>query len=51
MQVQQILARDLPAVNLWYLDTIVVHNRRLTSIDPTPSGSFAFLETAELKAD
>jgi peptide/nickel transport system substrate-binding protein len=45
---QQILARDLPAINLWYLNTIIVHNRRLTHVVPTPSGSFAFLETAEL---
>jgi peptide/nickel transport system substrate-binding protein len=49
--VQQILARDLPAINLWNLDTIVVHNRRLTQVIPTPSGSFSFLETAELKAE
>ncbi|MGA9070242.1 MAG: ABC transporter substrate-binding protein [Terracidiphilus sp.] len=48
---QQILARDLPAINLWYLDTIVVHNRRLMHVVPTPSGSFAFLETAELRAN
>ncbi len=45
---QQILESDLPAINLWYLDTIVVHNRRLTDVVPTPSGSFTFLETAEL---
>ena len=44
---QQILARDLPAFNLWYRDSIVVHSRRLTAIDPTPSGSFNFLNTAE----
>jgi peptide/nickel transport system substrate-binding protein len=50
LQAQQTLARDLPAFNLWFLDTIVVHNRRLTHVEPTPSGSFAFLETAELKA-
>jgi peptide/nickel transport system substrate-binding protein len=48
VEAQQILARDLPAINLWYLDTIVVHNRRLTNVVPTPSGSYAFLETAEL---
>jgi peptide/nickel transport system substrate-binding protein len=47
VQAQQILAHDLPAINLWYRDTIVVHNRRLTHIAPTPSGSYAFLETAE----
>jgi peptide/nickel transport system substrate-binding protein len=48
VEVQQILARDLPAINLWYPDTIVVHNRRLTHVTPTASGSYAFLETAEL---
>jgi peptide/nickel transport system substrate-binding protein len=48
VEAQQILARDLPAINLWYRDTVVVHNRRLTHVVPTPSGSFFFLETAEL---
>jgi len=48
IEAQQILARDLPAINLWYRDTVVVHNRRLTHVLPTPSGSFTFLETAEL---
>ena len=48
IQVQRILADDLPAVNLWYLNTIVVHNQRLTNVTPAPSGSYAFLETAEL---
>jgi peptide/nickel transport system substrate-binding protein len=47
-EAQQILARDLPAINLWYRDTVVVHNRRLTHVVPTPSGDFTFLETAEL---
>jgi peptide/nickel transport system substrate-binding protein len=48
---QQILARDLPAFNLWYLDTLVVHNRRLTNVVPSPSGSYTFLETAQLAED
>jgi peptide/nickel transport system substrate-binding protein len=48
IQAQQILARDLPALNLWYRDTVVVHNRRLANLLPTPSGSYTFLETAEL---
>jgi peptide/nickel transport system substrate-binding protein len=51
VEAQQILARDLPAVNLWYVDTLVVHNRRLTDVVPSPSGSYTFLETAELKAE
>jgi peptide/nickel transport system substrate-binding protein len=47
-EVQQILARDLPAINLWYRDTVVVHNRRLTHVVPSPSGSYTFLANAEL---
>ncbi len=47
-QAQQILASELPAINLWYRDTVVVHNKRLRDVQPTPSGSFTFLETAEL---
>jgi peptide/nickel transport system substrate-binding protein len=50
VEAQQILARDLPAFNLWYRDTIVVHSRRLTHVAATPSGSFSFLETAEWAA-
>jgi peptide/nickel transport system substrate-binding protein len=46
VEAQQILARDLPAFNHWYKDTVVVHNRRLMNVHPNPSGSFAFLETA-----
>lgn len=45
-QAQQILARDLPAFNLWYVDSVVVHNRRLTNITISPSGSFDFLRSA-----
>jgi peptide/nickel transport system substrate-binding protein len=47
-EAQQILSRDLPAINLWYRDTVVVHNRRLTGVTPSPSGSYTFLETAGL---
>jgi peptide/nickel transport system substrate-binding protein len=50
-EAQQILSRDLPAINLWYRDTVVVHNRRLTGVIPSPSGSFTFLETARLDTD
>jgi peptide/nickel transport system substrate-binding protein len=48
VQAQQILARDLPSINLWYLDSVIVHNRRLTHVIPSPSGSYRFLETATL---
>lgn len=51
VQAQQILARDLPSINLWYLDTVVVYNRRLTHVVPSPSGSYRFLETVALRSN
>jgi peptide/nickel transport system substrate-binding protein len=48
LEAQQILANDLPAFNLWYLNTIVVHNQRLTNVAPSSSGDYGFLKTAEL---
>jgi peptide/nickel transport system substrate-binding protein len=48
VEAQQILAHDLPAINLWYRDTVVVHSRRLIHVVPSPLGSYTFLETAEL---
>ncbi len=50
-RIQQIVAQELPTLDLWYLDTVLVHTRRLTQVRiiPFPSGNFYFLETAELK--
>jgi peptide/nickel transport system substrate-binding protein len=48
-KVQQILARDLPSIDLWYQDSILVHNRRISNISLSPSGSFAFLATAKVQ--
>ena len=48
-QVQKILSRDLPTIPLWYLNSVVVYNRRLTSIEPSPSGNFDFLCNAVLR--
>lgn len=47
-EVQEILARDLPYINLWYLDNVVVHSRRVRNIKVSPSGNYDFLKTAEL---
>jgi peptide/nickel transport system substrate-binding protein len=49
VKVQQILAHDLPSINLWYLDTVVVHTKRLGNIHTTPSGNFEFLRDATLR--
>jgi peptide/nickel transport system substrate-binding protein len=47
-QIQRILARDLPYINLWYLDNVVVHTRRVQNIQLNPAGNYDFLRTAEL---
>ena len=49
VRIQQLAARDLPSLNLWYLDSVIVHNRRLSNIHPNPSGTFDFLRTATLQ--
>ena len=48
-QVQQILARDLPVIPLWYVDSVVVYNRRLAGIAPSPSGTFDFLRHVAIR--
>jgi peptide/nickel transport system substrate-binding protein len=47
-QIQQFLADDLPYINLWYLDNILVHTNRVHGIEGSPSGNYDFLRTAEL---
>jgi len=46
VKVQQILAAELPSINLWYLDAVLVHTRRLQNIHISSSGTFDFLKTA-----
>ncbi|WP_255484050.1 ABC transporter substrate-binding protein [Granulicella sp. 5B5] len=48
VQVQQILADELPTIPLWYPDNVVVHSKRLTGVTLNPGGNFDFLRTAEL---
>jgi peptide/nickel transport system substrate-binding protein len=47
-EVQQILAEELPYINLWYLDNVLVHTNRVRGIKLNPAGNFDFLRTAEL---
>jgi peptide/nickel transport system substrate-binding protein len=49
VRIQQVAARDLPSLNLWYLDSVVVHSRRLGNVHPNPSGTFDFLREATLE--
>ncbi|HEX3437699.1 MAG TPA: ABC transporter substrate-binding protein [Pseudacidobacterium sp.] len=48
-RVQQILAKEMPTINLWYLDTVLVHNRRLQNLQLSPSGNYDFLRDATVK--
>jgi len=47
--VQQMLSTELPSINLWYLDTVIVHNRRLGNVKTSNSGTYDFLRDATLQ--
>jgi peptide/nickel transport system substrate-binding protein len=47
-QIQQILAEDLPSINLWYLDNVLVHTKRVKNLSLNPAGNYDFLKTVEL---
>lgn len=49
LEVQQMLAEDLPSIPLWYPDNVVLHSSRLADVTPNAGGSFDFLRTARLK--
>jgi peptide/nickel transport system substrate-binding protein len=48
-QVQQILAEDLPYINLWYLDNVLVHTARVSNLPLNPAGNYDFLVSAQLQ--
>jgi len=47
-EIQAVLAQDLPYINLWYIDNVVVHSRRVRSLELNPSGNYDFLKTVEV---
>jgi len=47
-QVQEIIAQELPYINLWYFDNVLVHNTRVRGITLSPAGNYDFLRNAEL---
>ena len=47
-EIQHLLAEDLPYINLWYLDNVLVHSKRVRGIELNPSGNYDFLKSAEL---
>jgi peptide/nickel transport system substrate-binding protein len=49
IQVQGLLAEDLPGIPLWYPSNEIVHTRRLKGVIPRASGDYDFLRTASLQ--
>ena len=47
-RIQEILNEDLPYVNLWWADNVLVHTRRLENVQLSPDGSYGFLRDATL---
>jgi peptide/nickel transport system substrate-binding protein len=47
-QVQQILARDLPYIDLWYFDNVVVHSARVRNLHINAAGNYDYLTSVEL---
>ena len=47
-EVQRILADDLPYINLWYFDNVVVHSRRVRNLHVGAAGNYDFLTKVEL---
>jgi peptide/nickel transport system substrate-binding protein len=47
-RVQEIVANDEPYVNLWYIDNVLVHTRRVRNLPLSPSGDYEFLTQAEI---
>jgi len=48
-ELQEVLAQDLPYINLWYFDNVLVHSRRVGNVTLNPSGNYDFLKTAEIQ--
>jgi len=47
-EIQRIVAEDLPYVNLWYFDNVLVHTARVRNLEVGSAGNYDFLKTAEL---
>ncbi len=49
-EVQETLAQDVPYINLWYFDNVLIHTRRVRDVSLNPSGNYDFLKTSEMSA-
>jgi peptide/nickel transport system substrate-binding protein len=51
VEVQKILAEELPGLPLWYPNNEVVHTRRIVNVRPRASGNFDFLRETEVTGE
>jgi peptide/nickel transport system substrate-binding protein len=49
VEVEQILADEMPSVPLWYPDSEVVHTTRMEQVRAREDGNFDFLRDARLR--
>jgi peptide/nickel transport system substrate-binding protein len=49
-EIQQIVAEEVPAINLWYLDNVLICNRRVKNVSLGVSGDYNFLKGAEINS-
>jgi len=47
-RIQEIVNEELPYVNLWWADNVLVHTRRLEKVQLSSDGSYGFLRDATL---
>jgi peptide/nickel transport system substrate-binding protein len=47
-EIQRILAEDLPYIDLWYFENVMVHTKRVQNLTLNPPGNYDFLKKAEL---
>jgi peptide/nickel transport system substrate-binding protein len=48
-EIQSILAQELPYIDFWYLDNVMVHSTRVQNLDISSSGNYDFLRTVEVR--
>ena len=48
-QIQKIVAEDEPYIDLWYVDNVCVHRKRITNVVIPPAGDYDFLDLARLQ--
>ncbi|GAC1422554.1 MAG: peptide-binding protein [Acidobacteriaceae bacterium] len=49
VQIQKIVAEDLPSLPLWFPDNEIIHTHRIAGVHNEPDGNFAYLRDARVR--